>query len=138
MKLMFGGGVAAGALALVAMLYAFPQHAQEQETEEPAEAAGVTETELELYIDVYGTMQADHDLTIDSVLSSKGMPLDRFRNIEQRVQKEQRLVDRVRQALMDQAKHRSASAALTKENQPDPADAKTDKETTDKKSEGRH
>lgn len=113
MKLIFGGS-GIGALALVAMLYAFPQHAQEQEIEEAAEPAGVTEAELELYIDVYGTMQADHDLTIDAVLSSKNETLERFRNIEQRVQKEQRLVDRVRQALLDQAKNRSPSAALAK------------------------
>jgi hypothetical protein len=114
MKLAVAGG--AGALALVALLYAFPQHAQEQEPEETAEA-GVTETEMELYIDVYGTMQADHDLTIDAVLSSRNTTLERFRSIEQRVQKEQRLIDRVRQALLDQAKNRSASAALTKGTQ---------------------
>lgn len=113
MKLIFGGS-GIGALALAAMLYAFPQHAQEQDVEEAAEPAGVTEAELELYIDVYATMQADHDLTIDAVLSSKNETLARFRNIEQRVQKEQRLVDRVRQALHDQAKNRSPSAALAK------------------------
>jgi hypothetical protein len=114
MKLVFGGG-GIGALALLAMLYAFPQHAQEQqEAEEATEPAGVTESELQLYIDVYATMQADHDLTIDSVLSSKNETLERFRSIEQRVQKEQRLVDRVRQSLHDQAMNRSASAALSK------------------------
>jgi hypothetical protein len=138
MKLVFGGS-GIGALALVAMLYAFPQHAQEQEADEAAEPAGVTEAELELYIDVYGTMQADHDLTIDSVLSSKNETIERFRNIEQRVQKEQRLVDRVRQALLDQAKNRSPSAALAKtaDGAPGADDPPADKKKTDKESEDR-
>lgn len=136
MKLMIGGS-GIGALALVALLYAFPQNAQEQEVEEAAEPAGVTETELQLYIDVYATMQADHDLTIDSVLSSRGESLERFRNIEQRVQKEQRLVDRVRQSLHDQAKNRSASAALSKAANGS-SDSPADEKKTDKESEGRH
>lgn len=139
MKLVFGGS-GIGALALVAMLYAFPQHAQEQEAEEAAEPAGVTEAELELYIDVYATMQADHDLTIDAVLSSKNETLERFRNIEQRVQKEQRLVDRVRQALHDMAKNRSPSAALAKtaDGAPGTDEPSADKKKTDKESEDRH
>ena len=139
MKLMFGGS-GIGALALLAVLYAFPQQAQEPEVEDAAEPAGVTEAEIELYIDVYATMQADHDLTIDAVLSSKNETLERFRNIEQRVQREQRLVDRVRQALHDQAKNRSASAAISKAangaaGAKDPA---TDKKKTDQESEDRH
>ena len=138
MKLIFGGS-GVGALALVALLYAFPQHAQEQETEDAAEPAGVTESELQLYVDVYAAMQADHDLTIDTVLASKNESLERFRNIEQRVQKEQRLVDRVRQALHDQAKNRSASAALSKAASGASEDGdSSDEKKTDKKSEGRH
>ena len=137
MKLMFGGG-GVGALALLAMLYAFPQHAQEQDVEEPSEPAGVTESELQLYIDVYATMQADHDLTIDSVLASKNETLDRFRSIEQRVQKEQRLVDRVRQSLHDQALNRSASAALSKAATGATTEAPADEKKSDKESEGRH
>lgn len=137
MKLVFGGS-GIGAMALLAVLYAFPQHAQEQEGEEASEPTGVTETELQLYIDVYATMQADHDLTIDAVLASKNETLARFRNIEQRVQKEQRLVDRVRQSLHDQAKNRSASAALSKAANGSTTDPPATEKKTDKESEGRH
>ena len=128
MKLILGGGI--GVLLVAAALYAFPQQSQEPAAEEEAETVGVTESELTLYIDVYSAMQADHDLTIESALAARQVTLERFRNIEQRVQKEQRLVDRVRQALLDQAKSRSFAALgqpeKGKEPPPQPAPNEAD------------
>jgi len=71
----------------------------------------VTPSELALYIDVYTAMQADHDLTLDSLLAEKGVPLAQFRNIERRVQKQDRLVRKVREALQAQAKARAEAIA---------------------------
>jgi len=124
MKLIFGGGL--GVLLIAAVLYAFPQqHVQESEGDEEPGTQGVAESELQLYIDVYTAMQADHDLTIDAALAARQVPLERFRTIEQRIQKEQRLVDRVRQALLEQAKNRSFAALGTteKSSAPEPPPA---------------
>jgi hypothetical protein len=68
----------------------------------------VTESDLEMYIDVYGRMQADHGLSIEDVLVEQGITLEEFRDLERRVQADQRMVDRVRLALLNQAKARSA------------------------------
>lgn len=69
-------------------------------------ADDVTPQELQLYIDVYSAMQADHGLTLDQVLGQKGVSLAEFRSVERRVQREDRLVRKVREALLAQAKAR--------------------------------
>jgi hypothetical protein len=107
------GALALGVIALTAFGSAFVSvsHPEAQDfTEE--EVSGVSETELNTYIDVYSAMQVDHDLTIDDalVLVGDGMSLSSFRDLERRVQKEERLVERVRQALADNAKSRASSA----------------------------
>jgi hypothetical protein len=79
---------------------------QAQEAGE-SEADQVSPTELQTYIDVYTAMQADHDLTLDTVLAQKNITLADFRNIERRVQKQDRLVRKVRDALQAQAKARA-------------------------------
>jgi hypothetical protein len=126
MKLFFTGGV--GVLLVTAALNAFPQYTQEPAVDQEAEAPGVAESELGLYIEVYSAMLADHDLTIDAALDARQVTLERFRNIEQRVQKEQRLVDRVRQALLEQAKRRSFAALGTPEKDaaPPPPESETE------------
>lgn len=68
----------------------------------------VTEADVELYIAVYGAMQADHGLTIDSALAGREVTLDQFRDLERRVQTDQHMVDRVRLALLAQAKARNS------------------------------
>jgi len=78
-----------------------------QEEEEPAATPKVTEAELQLYIDVYSAMQADHSLTIEEALLKQGISLEKFRELERRIQGEQRLVEKVRLALLNQARSRS-------------------------------
>jgi hypothetical protein len=58
-------------------------------------------------------MQADHDMAIDDALVSvaNGMSLSSFRDLERRVQRQERLVERVRQALVDNAKTKASSVA---------------------------
>ncbi len=71
----------------------------------------VTEAELEVYIDVYRSMQADRSLKIDDALADRGTSLSEFRNLERRVQLQGRLIKRVREALLEQAVENAALLA---------------------------
>ncbi len=77
------------------------------EAQEPVPAADdVSASELQMYIDVYAELQGDHAVTLDQALARRSMPLSEFRAIERRVQKQERLVRKVREALLAQAKAR--------------------------------
>ncbi len=82
--------------------------AQERGAEDPER---VSEEELEFYIGVYVEMQADRSRKIADVLEQRGVTLAEFRSIERRVQLESRLVKRVREALLDQAKQSASTLA---------------------------
>jgi hypothetical protein len=97
-------GILAVGILVGALLFGLRPQAQEAGQ---SDADQVSPSELSLYIDVYTAMQADHDLTLDAILAQKGASLDEFRNIERRVQKNERLVRKVRDALQAQAKART-------------------------------
>lgn len=97
-------GVAALGVLVGALLFGMRPQAQEAAE---GEVDQVSASDLALYIDAYTAMQADHDLTLESILAQKGIPLEQFRNIERRVQKQERLVRKVREALQAQAKARA-------------------------------
>ena len=99
-------GIAALGLLVGALLFALRLQAQDQ-GEGENEADKVSPAELQLYTDVYTAMQANHDLTLESILAQKGVSLEQFRNIERRVQKQDRLVRKVREALQAQARSRA-------------------------------
>jgi hypothetical protein len=99
-------GVAAGAI-LAGVLF-FARCPQAQEPARPGETP-VSESEVQTYIDVYGAMQADHDLDIHDVVTQHHLTLEEFRDIERRIQRQPALVDRVRQALLEKAKARASS-----------------------------
>jgi hypothetical protein len=82
--------------------------AQEETAVEDSQGEEVSNEELKLYIDVYSAMQQDHSLTVDDAIQAHGVTLEEFRGIERRVQNKTRLVERVRTALVEQAKRRSA------------------------------
>lgn len=96
---------AAGVLATVF-------HPQAQETSE-SEPPTVSEADIQLYIKVYAAMQEDHDLTIENAIKPHQLSLDDFRQIERRIQNQPRLVERVRQALLDKVKANSTFALST-------------------------
>lgn len=77
-----------------------------EETEAP-EPPKVSESELETFIEIYTAMQMDHGLTIEKAIEPHSLTLDGFRALERRVQSEERLVDRVRQALLGRVQGRS-------------------------------
>jgi hypothetical protein len=83
------------------------QRPSAEETAAAPHDAKVSESDLELYIEVYSAMQADHGVTIDEALAGHNMSLDDFRDLERRLQADQRMVDRVRLALLNQAKTRN-------------------------------
>ncbi|MEO8602319.1 MAG: hypothetical protein ABI629_07080 [bacterium] len=103
--------------ALVGALV-FGLRPQAQEADAP-DADEVSPAELDLYIAVYSSMQGDHDLTLDQVLAQKAVPLEQFRNIERRVQRQDRLVRKVRDALTAQAKERAVQVVPTSAKPPD-------------------
>lgn len=101
-------GIAAIGALIGALLFGMRPEAQEPA---PSPGEDVTPEELQLYIDVYTAMQANHDLTLDQELAAKHVPLAQFRNIERRVQQQDRLVHKVREALTAQAKARADQIA---------------------------
>ena len=100
-------GIAAVGALIGALLFGMRPEAQEP----VSQGDDVTPEELQLYIDVYSAMQADHDLTIDQVLAQKNVTLAQFRSVERRVQQQDRLVHKVREALTAQAKARADQIA---------------------------
>ncbi len=96
-------GVCAVGALLGALACGLRPEAQEAAVTGPDE---VSAEELQLYIDVYSAMQADHGLTLEQVLGQKQISLEDFRSVERRVQREDRLVRKVREALLAQAKAR--------------------------------
>jgi hypothetical protein len=105
-----------GAVLLAGLSIQFVPHGQQAqnktEAEEEGETPGVSESELEVYIEVYKAMQSNHALTIEEALKPHGVSLEKFRASERRIQKEQRYVERVRKALLEYARSRAATVAL--------------------------
>ncbi len=64
----------------------------------------VTESEFEAYLRVLEAMQANHDVPIEQALEAERLTLDRFRDIEQRVQRNDVLVERTRTSLREKAR----------------------------------
>ncbi len=105
-----------GMLAIVVMALHHPRAEEVEESEPPA----VSESDVQLYIKVYSAMQEDHDLTIDNAIKPYQISLDDFRQIERRIQNQARLVDRVRQALLEHAKTHSVFAQAVGTPSPTP------------------
>jgi hypothetical protein len=100
--------IACGLLATV--LAVFHPAAEEVDEDEPST---VSESDLKMYIKVYTAMQDDHDLVIDSAIKPYQISLDDFRQLEQRIQSQPRLVERVREALLEDRRTHSVFAGPT-------------------------
>ena len=86
-----------------------PQAEEVSDSEPPS----VSESDLQLYIKVYSAMQEDHDLTIENAIKPHNISLDDFRQLERHIQGQPRMVERVRQALLEQVKVNSTFALAT-------------------------
>jgi ABC-type transport system involved in cytochrome bd biosynthesis fused ATPase/permease subunit len=98
-------------------------HPAAEEVEESDKEA-VSESELQMYINVYEAMQDDHDLTIDEAIKRYNVSLDDFRQVERRIQSQARLVDRVREALLENARAHSVFAEAVATPTPPPTPLK--------------
>jgi hypothetical protein len=65
--------------------------------------SSVTESEFQAYLRILEAMQADHDLPIEQALEAEQLTLERFRDVEQRVQRNDVLVERARTTLKEKA-----------------------------------
>lgn len=102
-------------LVLLGSFVASPRYAQETAPEPASEAAApsdkpVTEADLQLYIDVYKAMQSDHSLKLEDILTSRGIALADFRQLERRIQSKSALVERVRTSLLEHARQQPVLA----------------------------
>jgi hypothetical protein len=107
-------------------------HPQAEEVSE-SEPPSVSESDLQLYIKVYAAMQEDHDLTIENALKTSQMTLDDFRQLERQIQSQPHLVERVRQALLEQVKGNSTFALSAATPTPAPRQPKPQKHRKTKK-----
>jgi hypothetical protein len=111
--------VALGALGIMVAVF---HPAAEEVAESDKEA--VSQSDLQMYINVYAAMQDDHDLTIDEAIKRYHVSLDEFRQVERRIQSQPRLVDRVREALLENARAHSVFAEAVTTPTPPPAPGK--------------
>jgi hypothetical protein len=63
----------------------------------------VTESEFQTYLHVLEAMQANRSLSIDDAVEAAHLPLEKFRELEQRVQRNEALIDRIRNVLRERA-----------------------------------
>ncbi len=106
----FHPGLLVGLLLAFLVPLTFWGNRQQAEEPFPSPTPTVSDVELERYIAVYRAMHADHSLTIDEALRPHGMTVEDFRNLERRVQENHRLVERVREALLEYARSNSVLA----------------------------
>ncbi|HSD09571.1 MAG TPA: hypothetical protein VLF14_01190 [Candidatus Binatia bacterium] len=67
------------------------------------DSATVTESEFQTYLRVLEAMQVDRSLSIEAAVDREHVPLAKFRELEQRVQRNEALVDRARHILRERA-----------------------------------
>lgn len=85
---------------------------QQAQEASPVITPTVSEAELDRYIAVYKAMHADHSLTIDEAVRPHGITVEEFRALERRIQENHRLVEKVREALLEYARANSAMALV--------------------------
>lgn len=101
------------------VIWNLADHGRAQEIEE-ADEVKVPPDELELYIRVYTALQDDHDLAIENAIQPYHISIENFRALEQRIQSDPRLVDRVREALLDHVRSRGIYARVVGTPTPTP------------------
>jgi hypothetical protein len=63
----------------------------------------ITPAQLEQYVSVYRAMQKDRRLTVERAAKEAGLTLAQFRELEGRIERDDRLRERARRALREQA-----------------------------------
>jgi hypothetical protein len=76
---------------------------QEAQQEQPSDDAELPPDKVEKYINVYKAMQRDHGLTVEQAAGFQGLTLGAFREIESKVERDDLVRERVRQALANKS-----------------------------------
>ena len=84
------------ALQLAAEPETAPAPAAETDDEDDKD---VPTSKVDKYIAVYESMQKDHNLTVDQAASKQGLTVDQFRALENKIEADDTLRERVRKAL---------------------------------------
>jgi hypothetical protein len=84
------------ALQLAAEPGTAPAPAAETDDEDDKD---VPTSKVDKYIAVYESMQKDHNLTVDQAASKQGLTVDQFRSLENKIEADDTLRERVRKAL---------------------------------------
>ena len=74
-----------------------------QDTSLPPDDTDVPPQEVDKYIKVYQAMQHNRNLTVDQAAAQQGLSLTDFRNIENRIQRNDALQQHVKESLRPQA-----------------------------------
>jgi len=83
---------ARGGVTLHAPVFAQDEGEDDGESQIPPE-------QIEKYVAVYKAMQQNHNLNVDQAAAAQGLSVDAFRDIESRIERDDLIRDRVRQAL---------------------------------------
>ncbi len=89
--------------------------AQEGEEEEE-----VPPDEVEKYVAVYHAMQRDHSLTVERAVAQQGLTLAQFRAIEDKIERDDLIRERVREALRNKTSSTAAGQASPKASPTEP------------------
>jgi hypothetical protein len=92
-----------GEPSFFALLLGEPRAESPTETAEGDDADNVTESDFQSYLRVLEAMQADHSLAVEDAAVRGDLTLEEFREVESRVQRNDVLVERTREALRKKA-----------------------------------
>jgi hypothetical protein len=80
-------------------LAAEPSTAPAPPEETDADDKDVPTSQVDKYISVYESMQKDHNLTVEQAASKQGLTVGQFRSLENKIEADDTLRERVRKAL---------------------------------------
>lgn len=113
---MIGASALAGPAALGSALrgeglaYTAPSHLSQDDSDSgDSDEKEVANSDLQKYINVYKAMQRDHNMTVEQATAKEGMTVASFRSLEDRIERDDTLRERVRKELQAAAQHSPAS-----------------------------
>jgi hypothetical protein len=92
--------------------HAPPTHAEVLGQKTDADENEVSTEEVEKYVSVYKAMQRNRSLTVDQAAAAKGLTLEQFRHLEDRVQRDDAALQQARDELQAAARSSPASAGV--------------------------
>jgi hypothetical protein len=99
-------------LARQACQYLAPIHAELLGQNSNAAENEVSTEEVEKYVSVYKAMQRNRSLTVDQAAAAKGLTLEQFRHLEDRVQRDDAALQQARDELQTAARSSPTSAGI--------------------------